>query len=454
MSTINCCFDWFKFVIPFCTSDAYVSNKHDREDVFKILQLDYPDLSPDEINQIIAERYPSLAEIKYYKAKDEDRYAKDDELGVSPLLKIKTSLERIFHLESLINNEFSSNLKSTFGFKYMIEYSPGIAFFYDGPEMDVLNPLTGKTRKYKTCCFELKGSGCRKVEELGVDLISTVKNIKNFVGCHATRIDYAIDIINDDKITFDYLFDKFLKKEFTTSFRKFSVLHSYDLKCNCVQLSGTTITFGSNSSTSKLNIYDKKAERLDNVNLDVGVESWIRFEVQCFNEKADKSINYLLANSISDSFCDFCSGLLLDHINIRTNVNIYNMPSFSSKRVKTWPTDPLWSDFLGNVNAVKLKSQSKFESDFVRTRKWYDRNVMSTEISLDLLFNAFPLARIDTINQKLSFLEKIDNKQINIINQYLKKNYDSDEKITFEDIQAFKDKLKDDLERLNNGEVL
>ena len=79
---------------------------------------------------------------------------------------------------------------------------------------------------------------------------------------------------------------------------------------------------------------------------------------------------------------------------------------------------------------------------------------MSTEISLDLLFNAFPLARVDTINQKLSFLEKIDNKQINIINQYLKKNYNSDEKITFDDIQAFKDKLKDDLERLNNGEVL
>lgn len=454
MSDINCCFDWFKFVIPFCTSDAYVSNKHDREDVFKILQLDYPDLCPDEINQIIAERYPSLAEIKYYKAKDEDRYAKDDELGVSPLLKIKTSLERIFHLESLIDDKIPSNLKSTFGFKYMIEYSPGIAFLYDGPEMDVLNPITGKTRKYKTCCFELKGSGCRKVEELGVDLLSTARNIKNFLGCHATRIDYAIDIINDDKITFDYLLNKFLSKEFVTSFRKGKIEYNFDIGANDIIQSGISITFGSNGSTSKLNIYDKKAERMQKVNLDVSVESWIRFEVQCFNEKADNSINSLLANSLNDKFCDFCCGLLLDHINIKTKENIYDDISYRPGKIKTWPTDPLWSSFLRNVKAVKLKRQSKFESDFVRTRKWYDRNVMSTEISLDLLFNAFPLARIDTINQKLSFLEKIDNKQINIINQYLKKNYDCDEKITFEDIQTFKDKLKDDLERLNNGEVL
>ena len=50
---INCCFDYFKFVIPFSTNNKYeMTNPY--QDIYRKLKSDLPELSDDEIYEIFS----------------------------------------------------------------------------------------------------------------------------------------------------------------------------------------------------------------------------------------------------------------------------------------------------------------------------------------------------------------------------------------------------------------
>ena len=444
-SIINCCFDWFKFVFPFETG---INNKivTSYSDVYNDYRKNLPELTNEEIFKIIEKDYPFLKPgIKYTNKGNE--VSENSDTGVWSLQKIKTCLEHWFNLDSLIPESSNESLGFSKGFKYMITYTPGIHFCYDGAEMNHLCK-DGVERQFKTCCIELKGSGCRKVEELGVELIKVLEFLYKIPGCHATRIDFATDLINDNDITFDWLKEMlFDKVSFLTSFKKVVVYEPKEIKTDDSGLKyfdsiGTTIKFGSEASTSKLNIYDKKAERFENEDLDVSANSWIRFEIQVFKEKAEKVIQTLMAEFELKQFNKFCKSLLFNHLDIKTNKNIKCNRDFRSNRINTWPTHPFWESFIGNVGKTKIISQEKLESDFTRTRNWYNRNVIGTQTFLDIFYKENPITRLQTLDNQIEFLENMDNKQLSILNQYREKEYNALVKLTYDDINKKIKELK------------
>ena len=109
-SIINCCFDWFKFVFPYCTGNN-VERKNNYNDVYHELKLNLPELSDEEIFKIIEIDYPYLKPgVNYYRTRDEEfKTSEDDKSGVWTLQKIKTTLQHWFNLTSFIPD--SSNIK-------------------------------------------------------------------------------------------------------------------------------------------------------------------------------------------------------------------------------------------------------------------------------------------------------------------------------------------------------
>ena len=434
---INCCFDYYKFVFPFSTDTNLILDTTYTE-LFEKTKEELPHLTDYEIFNVLKDTYPDLTPgIKYHKADMKNLISEDPITKVWSLKKIKLTLEHWFNLREVIPEASNESLGFTKGFKYIVNYTPGISFMFDGPEMSFIDD-SGKEHHYRTCCIELKGEGCRKAEEFGVDLLQTLNNLYRIPGCHCTRVDFATDLINDHEITFDYLLKKISAKSFSSSYRKALLTLGFDIASENLEESGVTITFGGNKSTSKLNIYDKKAEREENSGLGVEIDSWIRFEVQVFTEKADKVIKTLLADLELCRFEHFCTSLLFSHIDFKINENLYHDSNFRSTRVKTWPTDPIWQRFIGRTEKIKLKSQAKLEADFAKTRNWYNKSVIPTQTMLEIFYKDFPESRIETLNIQIKQLNEIDDKQLSIINQYRLKQYGIKDKLTYDDLYKIK----------------
>ena len=321
---------------------------------------------------------------------------------------------------------------------------------YEGPEMKYLDE-DGHMRYYKTCCIELKGAGCRKVEELNVNLLDLLFQLYSIPGCHATRVDFATDVINDDTINFEWLLKKIVMKHFVSSYKIGHLYDSFIISSESLDFDGFTITFGSNSSTSKLNIYDKKAERENNAGIDVTISSWLRFEIQMKDEKGDNAIHSLMKNISTQKFNEFCISLLFSHLDIKINENLYNDINFRPSKRRTWPTDPIWKEFIEDVSKIKIRSQAKLESDFVRTRNWYDTAVNKTQTFLDMLYDEEPSAKIKTIKNQIAFLNEVDDKHLSIWNQYRKKEFGCKTNLTYKDIKKRIQHLHDELNYLKKN---
>lgn len=447
-SIINCCFDWLKIVFPFSTKEKYkIVTTY--QDLYQKLRVQLPELTDNEIFKIIELDFPDVQPgIKYQK--DNEQLVNDPDTNVWSLHKIKTVLEHWLKLEKFIPDSSNESIKKIGSFSYLQEYSPGITFMFDGPEMDYV--YEGKTYRYKTCCIELKGEGCRKVEENNVDLITFIKNIFKIPGFHATRIDFAIDLINDSKITMEWLKKKIFEDVmWSGTFREARPVPHYKFITNGIKesiLSGDGIEFGSKSSTSRLNIYDKKLEREANTGFDVTIDSWIRFELQCFKVKANNVINTLMKELLLKSFNKFCSELILGALDIKVNFNLHGDENYRPGKIRTWPTDPLWAEFLGTTEKIELKSQAKLETDFVKTRQWFNRSGMSTQVKLDMLYEEDPKSKIESLERQIEILEEFDDSDLDQFNTYRQKRLGALDRLNYEDINKHKERLQAELNYL------
>ena len=440
---INCCFDYYKFVFPYCNT-LQINHEEQYRKLYDEYKKNLSELSDDEIFELIEMDYPRIKPGFNYE-KSNEKVEEDPITGVWSLEKIKTALEHWFCIEKFIPDCSKERIDSTRGFKYLQSYTPGISFAYEGAEQKVI--YNKKEYLFKTCCIELKGEGCRKVEKNGVDLLKLLNQIYSIPGCHATRVDFATDLINNQVITFDWLFEKIFKQcSYQSSFLKIRPIIDYEKKTTPSGLLyhenlGTTITFGSKSSTSRMNIYDKKAERFNNAGLDVLVDSWIRFEVQVFNEKADRVIKTLMADIVMKKFDEFCFSLLFKHLDIKLNKNLYNDENYRPSKTRTWPTDPIWLEFMQNAGKVEIISQQKLEADFTRTRNWYERSVIPTQTFLDIFYAEDPSSKIPTLNKQIDYLEELDDKQLSILNQYRKEKLKCACNLTYKDIEEKRQKF-------------
>ena len=165
-------------------------------------------------------------------------------------------------------------------------------------------------------CINASGSGCRMIEELnkGWDWLQFFKMFYPFMVnkdrstgvylVHYSRLDYAYDLLNDEKITLPFMQKYVFAKKF--------VCKSNDYE-NRIGNRGLSINFGSTRSDRLLRIYDKAMEQhLEN-------KKWVRYEFQLRNDSATSLVLALLNKNSSYGKVFF--GMMRDYLRFVTAEN-------------------------------------------------------------------------------------------------------------------------------------
>ncbi|MCL2522232.1 MAG: replication initiation factor domain-containing protein [Erysipelotrichales bacterium] len=218
-----------------------------------------------------------------------------------------------------------------------------------------LGPIMGSG--FSSCQLELKGSGCRELEErdfigvLDLIVIAFVEYQANF-----TRVDIAIDDFLGNHSTIEKIELKLMKKHYTSSFRK-----PYNRNGNMED--GYTLYLGSRKSTLLLCIYDKMRERQAS-GYDTYIDFWTRYEMRFMKEKANALVRAIIGNGNVLDIKDVAFGSLLKMLNIKEDNN-YNKENQEKVITASW-----WLSFLENASRLELKNQAKKESTITTMKIW------------------------------------------------------------------------------------
>ena len=446
---INCCIDYITFVFPYSPKNKYNVDTTYR-DVYEEYKSHLPDLDDNELFKLIENDFPGIQPgIRYIKAFDDNE---EDDSGLWSFNKIQTALIHWCKLSKLIPESSSQHIISASGYKFVRMFTNNINIKSDGPDM-IYTSTSGVERKYSTCSIEISGSGCRLLEEYGIDLLNLIGMFYKIPGAHATRIDNATDLINDNQLTMDWLKNKiFNEVSFISKFKSIYKpkglykIKTSDSRTKYLEEHGDSIEFGSRTSTSMLVIYDKLLEREEKLGLQVEADSWLRFELRCFEKKADTLAKKLAYEIKRKEYANFSSSILYDHLDIKDK-NI-KCDGFRSNQQNSWATDLIWAHFVGCVSKTKLVSQNKIEADFVKTRSWFDRAAMTTQATLGLMYEDDERTKINSLEREIEVLKDFKDDQLLALNQYRKKVYKIEKDLTYQDIVNRINKLikeRDDL---------
>lgn len=461
-SFYNCCCDWYKFVFPYFSPrlKKIVGNKNSippgvafSNDLHGnvLIYNEYGEIEKVPENSTIHidldefVPHPGFHE-EFFE--EEDLSTIDNQCGCWSLERIRSTIEHWFKLSHFYNGE-PLNILHTNNFEKIIVYDEGIEFGFGGKTMNVCeidNHIKKKVLAERpTCVFELSGKGCRKLESLGINLLSMLERLYEIPGCRCTRFDFALDAINSNFSMFELqnllLSDR---RQWTGTYQRARAINDYQVSGESLIKKGNTIQFGSKASTSQFNIYDKKEERIENAGIQIDADSWIRFELQSFKDKADRLVKTMIIYLKENSYNQFVVSLIKKHINIKICENINNDPNFRPGKVKTWPTLPKWDDLLGDVDKILLQPQDVFEETLIRKKNWYNTSVVPTACKLDAIYNLIPEAKIDTLEAQINYWENITADELNLLNDFLIKS-GSSKKYTTQDIQSFINDLKDEI---------
>ena len=197
-------------------------------------------------------------------------------------------------------------LRAMHGFTDVLRLAPGTNLAYGGT---MTNRKTGES----TTMLEMSGEGCREFEDRyfsrlfmaddSIDRTETVR--KGWIELIELCLELAgeckrVDLPTDDfsgRITVDELKAKVAHHYYSTTLRALETTDGKeslkDVKTvRDSKLSGYSATFGTRKSL-QLCIYDKLSERLAS-GIDPRVDSWIRYEVRFYHERADVEIRELL----------------------------------------------------------------------------------------------------------------------------------------------------------------
>jgi phage replication initiation protein len=275
----------------------------------------------------------------------------------------------------------------------MITYENHIHFKLFGPK----NSLGQYTHS-----LELKGTGCREAEYLGIDWEEFFKYVHEH-NLSVSTLHIAADVFTNKYFTMDELIKKSRKKEYVCSFRKYREVNG---RINNDQ-TGTSLYYGSRDG-NQINIYDKKNERYHK-GYEVDTNYWIRIEIR-LKSKANDFVRLFNAYGLK-GFPTLYFGVLNGLLEFKSDRG-----SSRIKRRKTWYK---WKKFIDQVDKIQVSNQYKVEQTISRRMKWFKRSVGKTHLLIQASCNyeqyiEYNNAIVDEQVPKLTYkdLATVNNKRI------------------------------------------
>lgn len=258
----------------------------------------------------------------------------------------------------------------------------------------------------------LTGTGCRQVEDLNIDFTDLFIKLSKY-SSHYTRLDIAIDNFSDKYFSMDRVKDAILNNSVVSRFR--NTIEFVKTKIVDSTNQGYTIWFGSRASDIQIVFYDKLKEReSQNYIVEENIKNWCRLEIRFRNNYASEVVLNLIQKDINE----YIKMILKNYIKF---VDLKSNDSNKSRLdLVNW-----WSDFLGNVNGIKLYNNN-YVASLSKKQSWLERSTAKTN-ALVLLSNIENLD-LDSIscNYLVKYFTKgfidIDNKDLEYINEYRIKN--------------------------------
>ena len=214
--------------------------------------------------------------------------------------------------------------------------------------------------------LEMSGSGCRAFEDLGhgdyEHLFELCRESPEDI--HLTRLDIAFD-------DFDHILDM-QQLKFDADVGDAIVCKADDIcvttsrKVSDPNMSGTTISVGSEKSEIYIRIYDKRAERLNSLQTKkerdefcANVPHWVRVEIQLRRERAYQWLKEIGERKLSIG--EMFAGVL------RNYLRFVERPIGSSDENRwRWPMKPYWAELIAEAEAIKLYEKPGMEYNLQR----------------------------------------------------------------------------------------
>lgn len=209
------------------------------------------------------------------------------------------------------------------------------------------------------------------------------------------RIDLAIDNIGDLYYSCDEVFQKLEDKLFASRFRVYSRTAPAKLKDG--KKEGDTLNLGKRSSDTFLRIYDKKLEYKAKHGIDFP-ESWVRWELELKNDRANMAVQKILEWKDLSSVC---LGILNNYLHLTT-------VDAKGKHI----LDPKWDAFINQKQRIRLyvPSSPKTIKDL---EIWVDKQVGAAIAAIVVSYDG----KYDFFIQNMpKWLEKLERN-----NDYLKR---------------------------------
>jgi len=341
-----------------------------------------------------------------------------------------------------IRFDFANGLRSMHGFSDVMRVAPGTNLMFGGT-------MTNRKSGESTTMLEMTGEGCRDFEDRyfsplfmanqSIDRESTIRiawakliELCLRMNGECKRVDLPTDDFSG-RITVDEIKKKVARREYSTTLRALEVTDQKkdgleDVKTiRDSKLSGYSATFGTRKSL-QLCIYDKLSERLAK-GIDPDVDTWIRYEVRFYHDRASQEIHELLKALKEDNLSGHIVGCLAAIIDFKEPSE---MNDHHRSDAKTWSK---WFEFMKNGSEASLFANAPRIMTVESNASWLVKEGAKSFVRILASLDGSDIASIGSA-LVLKALRKLTKADLQYINQYRKKlNYY--EFSSLEDLQEY-----------------
>lgn len=239
-----------------------------------------------------------------------------------------------------------------------------------------------------------------------------------------SRLDFAFDDFSG-VIPFEMMIEKSKNNEVISLSKKsaHTVTSSWQNGVN-----GRTFSVGKRGSNMYTRVYDKKAEQLAKDNLDIDVDTWIRFELEIRYESAVSFANKLVNERIPAA--ELFTGVVSSHMRF--------VDKSDDSNKWRWKTNEEWETFLEDAEKIRLASdlpeepytKEKLDKNLKKLRNMiYTITLTTPAIDLNRLFadiiydDETDFKKLHPKYKKLIAEYTVDDNLLNIYEEYKNSQY-------------------------------